>query len=159
MKKWKARIKESLTDLPQFVLAWITQVMAFLGGAFAVATFLGDWLDTALGWIPWEWVPVALLFAITMGVLLDLLWDALPERIALWGAFAAPSVAAAVPGNLGDSVQGWADDLKGALRDGLTEWFGDQPAIGLTVICLIGVVLGAKYALPKKALSKKTAGA
>lgn len=150
MKTWMGRIKGSLSDLPRFVLAWISQVLAFLGGAFAVATFLGDALDTALGWIPWEWVPAALLFGITLGVLLDLLWDALPERIALWGAFAAPSVAAAVPGKFGETVQGWGDDLKGALEDGFVDWFGDQPAIGLTVICLIGVVLGAKYALPKQ---------
>lgn len=151
MKKWKGRIKASLSDLPVFVLAWAAQVMAFLGGSFAAATIIGDTLRDVLGWIPdnWGWMTAALLFLVTLGVALDLLWDALPERIALWGGFAAPLLASAVPNKFGDTVTGWADSLEGSLEGEIAEWFGGMPALGLTVVCLIGVVLTAKYALPK----------
>lgn len=160
MKKWKGRIKNSLSDMPVFVLAWIAQVLAFLGGSFAAATFLGDTARKVLGWLPdgWGWIPAAMLFLITVSVILDLLWDLLPERIALWGGFAAPMLASAVPNKFGDTVTGWADSLEGSLEGEIAEWFGGMPALGLTVVCLIGVVLTAKYALPKSGGRQSLAG-
>ncbi|MEU1761654.1 hypothetical protein [Micromonospora sp. NPDC005652] len=149
MSKWKGRIKGSLSDLFGFVLAWIAQVFAFLGGAFAAETILGDAIESVLEFIPWGWVPVALVFAAGVSVLLDLLWDLLPERLALWCSLALPSMATAVPGKFGDTVSDWANTLQGSLQGSLREWFGGQPALGLAVICVVMVVMTAKYALPK----------
>lgn len=131
------------------ILAWTSLAIATIAGTFAVATFVGDIVRGVLGVFPWGWIPAGLLIAGLVTIVVDLIKDGEPNHPSLIALMLAPSVASAANGRFGDTVTGWANDLNGAVDDGLSEWFGTQSSLGITIICIVVALILANRVIKK----------
>lgn len=132
-------------------LAWLSLGIAAVGGTAAAGTFVGDWIDNLFGLLPWHWVPVLVLLGLALTTAIDLLIDGTPNQAAIYSVIFLPSVAAAAPGELGNTIGGWFDALMGWVNDGLVQWLGTDSAVGLSIACIGGAVLMARRVIRKSA--------
>lgn len=137
-------------------LAWANLAIALTGGALAVDTWVGQVAVWFIQVPPWEWFPPVLLAALVIAVGLDLFLDGVPNQMAIIGALAAPSVAAASPGKLGATVTEWAGSLLGWLDGELIGWLGTSSATGLAIGCIVASILMSRRVV-RKSKGKATA--
>ncbi|WP_030487254.1 hypothetical protein [Micromonospora chokoriensis] len=130
-------------------LAWLSFGIAFLGGAFGAETFVGDVIETVLEALPWSWLPILLLIVAVVGSLIDAFIDGTPNWFAVISAIVAPSIATAVDGKFGDTISSWADSSQVWVNEALTEWTGEQSAVGLTLACIVASLLMARRVIKK----------
>ncbi|MET9301799.1 hypothetical protein ABZX66_20995 [Micromonospora aurantiaca] len=135
------------------ILAWLSFGIAFLGGAFGAETFVGDVIETVLEALPWKWLPVLLLIVAFVGSLIDAFIDGIPNWFAVISAIVGPSIATAVDGRFGDTISGWADSAQEWVNAALTEWTGEQSAVGLTLACIVASLLMARRVIKKSSSS------
>lgn len=150
------------------VLAWLSFLIAFTGGAYASAMFLGSIVRTLIGWVPNSigpvtdigvWLPGLLLLAAVIGTGIDIFLDGVPNQFAVYSAIAAPTLASAVGGKLGDNVTKWAHTMQGHVGSGVVEWTGTASTVGLAILCIAASLLMAKRVIKKSAGSGAGAGA
>lgn len=129
-------------------LAWISFGFAIVGGAALASTVVGGFIRSALGIFP-DWVaPLAAAgAAVAMGI--DLFVDGEPNKIALYMAIALPSLAAAVPGKLGDTVSNLAGQALSSVNGGLTSWLGVTSSLAIAATCVVVSLLMARRVVTK----------
>jgi len=132
-------------------LAWASFVIALACGALLPGTFVGEWVVTVLGWLPWgATIPVIVLIVGWVGVFLDTYLDLEPNQLAVWGALLLPSVAGAVSGGMADWTQDIADTVLEAVDQSL---FAAAPeGLGSTALALatsVAAVLMAQRVVKK----------
>ncbi|MDM4721173.1 hypothetical protein QTQ03_28045 [Micromonospora sp. WMMA1363] len=135
-------------------LAWLSFGLAFVGGAFGAETFVGDGIEWVLEALPWAWLPVLLLIVAVVGTLIDSFVDGVPNWFAVGSALLAPSIATAVDGKFGDTISAWADGAQGWVNGLLTEWTGEQSAVGLTLACAVASLLMARRVIRKSSTAE-----
>lgn len=145
----KSKTMKSLRQKGVKTLAWLSFGLAFLGGAFGAETFVGDAIETVLEALPWAWLPVLLLIVAVVGTLIDSFIDGTPNWFAVGSALAAPSIATSVDGKFGDTISAWANSAQAWVNDLLTEWTGEQSAVGLTLACGVASLLMARRVIKK----------
>lgn len=131
-------------------LAWASFALAIAAGSLLAATFVGGVVDTVLGWVPWSWVPFAVLALLFVFVAIDLFSDFIPNRLALYCTMAMPSVARSVNGRLGDNIETWAGQVRAQLQGGVDDWLGTTSAIGLAV-----AASGCAWLVARRTMSAK----
>lgn len=132
-------------------LAWSSYTLAVVAGALLASTFIGGFVDNVLGFIPWDWIPVAILAALFVLTAIDLLMDGVPNRVAMYCTIAMPSVARAVSGSLGNNIESWAGTVRDQLQGNLSDLLGTTSAIGLAVAAGICAWLVARRTMRAKA--------
>ncbi|MCX5119198.1 hypothetical protein OG992_18595 [Micromonospora sp. NBC_00362] len=128
-------------------LAWASMGAALVGGPLIAGMFLGDGIDKVLTAIPWNWIPPVLLGIMFVVFWVDLLVDWEPNRKAIWMLLLSPSVARAVPGDLGENVTGWSGAVLDAVAQPLREWLGTGSPIALALFVSIAAVLMARRSI------------
>lgn len=132
-------------------LAWASFVIALADGAMLPATFVGDAVDTGLGWLPWgAIVPIIILVVGWGAVFLDTYLDLEPNQVAVIGALLLPSVAASLNGGLAD----WTEDVADKVLNAIDQWlFAAMPdglgSQALAVTIAVAVVLMAQRVVKK----------
>lgn len=129
-------------------LAWISFVLAAVGGAALAGTFLGDWISALLGFFP-DWVGILVLTGAFVALAIDLFVDGIPNQVALYTAMSLPAVARAVPGRLGDTVTDLSRQLLASLNGALGEWLGTTSTVGLAVVSVAVSLLMARRVIAK----------
>lgn len=129
-------------------LAWISFVLAVGGGAAAAATFIGGMVAGFIGFFP-GWVASLVLFVGFVAMVIDLLIDGIPNKLAIGMAIALPSVARAVPGKLGQTVTGLSNQLLNAINQLLGEWLGTTSALAVAASAIIAALLVARRVIVK----------
>ncbi len=131
-------------------LAWANLVIAIVGGAIAVDTWMGQVVAWTLANLtPWAWLAPVLLFAAVIGVGLDLFLDGVPNQVAIAGALLAPSLAGATPGKLGSTITEWSGALLAWMSGPLQQWVGTSSSTGLAVGCIVAAILMARRVVKK----------
>ncbi|MFG1846799.1 hypothetical protein [Micromonospora carbonacea] len=126
-------IKSTIRPKGVKALAWTSFGTAFVGGPLVAGMFVGDAINTVLEAIPWGWIPPAVLFLLAVIFVRDLVVDWEPNRQAIWSLLLAPSVARAVPGELGDRIDEWTSAALNVISGPLREWLGTGSPIALAV--------------------------
>lgn len=116
--------KVSASDKVSNGLAWAAEIAAALGGICAVGTFLGDWTNTVLEWLPERWtlyVTIGLVVLMLGRVVFDLADDHVPDKLStIYLTLLWPSVVMSLTGDVGD----WFDTGIGAVH----KWLADHAA-------------------------------
>lgn len=129
-------------------LAWISYGLAVIGGAALTATFVGDWISGLLGIFP-GWVAIVGFTAGFVVMVVDLLVDGIPNRLALYTAITLPSLARAVPGRLSDSVTDLSTSALTQVNQALGVWLGTSSALGLAFATVVASLLVARRVVAK----------
>ncbi len=120
-------------------LAWISFALAAVGGAAVAATFLGGWIANVVGIFP-DFIAVLLFAGLLVGLAVDLFNDGVPNQLALYAVMVLPSLARSVPGQVGDSVSEFSNQILAQVSSGARQWLGVSAAIGIAAVA-IGVSL------------------
>lgn len=133
-------------------LAWLALACALVGGVTATASWLGTAVAAVVG-VFWWWVPLLLIVVVGLLAVCDLVIDGVPNRTAIYGVMAWPSLVLSVEGKLGRTLRGWIGEINGSLDRTIAAWITDTPrgsAAVLTAIAVMGisgaVVYAEKYA-------------
>jgi hypothetical protein len=129
-------------------LAWLAFALAIIGGVTATASWIGAAVAGAAGLFLW-WVPLALMVAVGLLVVGDVLGDGIPNRRAIYGVILWPSLMLSVEGKLGHTLQGWITKTNAYLDRSLGGWITDAPrgsAAVLTAIAVMTITFAVVYA-------------
>lgn len=129
-------------------LAWISFVLAAVGGAALASTFLGTWTAAFLNIFP-AWVAVLVLAAGVVGMAIDLFVDGIPNQMALYTAIALPTLARSTPGRLGNTVTDLSSRLLDSLQGALGTWLGTSSAMGMACVSVAVSLLMARRVVRK----------
>lgn len=129
-------------------LAWISFVLAAVGGAALAGTFLGGWVAGILGFFP-DWVGILALTGAFVALAIDLFVDGIPNQVALYTAMTLPALGRSVPGRLGDTVTDMSQQLLASLNGALGEWLGTTSTVGLAVVSVAVSLLMARRVVRK----------
>lgn len=132
------------------VLAWASFALGVAASPLLAGTFVGGIVDNLLGILP-SWVALLALVAIVVMTAIDLGMDGVPNRVALYCAMAACSVARSVQGQLGDSVERWSNALLTQVRGPLSSWLGTSSALALALAAGLAAWLVARRTMAAKA--------
>ena len=141
-------------------LAWLAFGCAFVGGVTATASWLGATVAAVVGAF-WWWVPLVLIVVVGMLVMFDLVIDGIPNRTAIYGVMAWPSLVLSVEGKLGRNLRGWIGEINSSLDRTIAAWITDAPrgsAAVLTAIAVMAVSAAVVYAekYAKRATTRST---
>ena len=155
----KSRAVKSVQEKGTVVLAWLSLLTAFAGGAFATAMFIGSIIRELVRWLPdsWGWMPGMLLVVMVFGTGIDIFLDLTPNYFAVYSAIFAASVASAVPGKLGDKVTELAVLMRGNVDSGLQEWVGTASTVGLAVTGIAVSLLMARRVVKRSGAASASA--
>jgi hypothetical protein len=136
-------------------MAWLSFLLAIVGGAALTATFVSSWAVAIVGWIPGHTYThaIALIVLVVEVVLLirDIWMDGEPNHVALWVAITAPTVARMVSGKLAAKVSHLSHQLLEQLNPTLTGWLGTTAALAIA-----GATIAAAMVLAQRAVSRGT---
>lgn len=121
------------------ILAWISWVVAVAGGAAIAVTFIGGLVAGAIGILP-SWIAIVAFTLGVVGMILDLVVDGVPNRLAIWMAILLPSVARSVPGKLGASVTHASGQIFSSMNHSLGAWVGTTSTLAVAA-SLVGIAL------------------
>ncbi len=114
------------------VAAWASFGLAVAASPLLAGTFVGGIVDNLLGILP-AFVPLVVFVVMIVSTAVDLGVDGVPNRVALYCAMLACSVARSVQGRLGDSVERWANALLDQIRGPLGDLLGTGSALTLAL--------------------------
>jgi hypothetical protein len=129
-------------------LAWISFGLAVVAGAAAAGTFIGGMIAGVVGFFP-GWVGALLCAGLIIGIAIDVFIDSEPNRVALFGMMLLPSLARAVPGQLGDTVTNAATTLLVQVQSALGQWLGLTTAVGIALGSAAIALLMARRVIAK----------
>jgi len=144
IKKVRAWIKKVMP-----YLAWASFTLALVGGSLLPATDLGRGIAHFVSTITWTWLPPVFFVGSVMGLLFDILRDLIPNRIAVYAASTAPTVASAIHGYAATWVTDFADWVASWTTGYLTKVSGIDTANGVAVLALVlAAVIAGKVTKP-----------
>ncbi len=154
------QIKSATTTKAKNGLAWLSFILAAIGGVTATASWVGDMVSGVVS-IFWWWAPFALIAIVGLIIVGDVLSDGIPNRTAVYGAILWPSFVLSVEGKLGRLFDGWITDLNRYLDGKIAEYITDVPrgsaglmtAISVTAIAF-AIVHSHRYAKKAKKAKK-----
>jgi hypothetical protein len=155
MANIKAQVRKRTVPL----MAWISFGSAVCGGVLAVGMWIGATVDAIVSPIPWPWLPAVATLGLLVAIVRDLLIDGEPNKIAVYGAIALPSLAAGAAGKLGDSIRTWSSAILDWVNTWGPEWLGTASAPALALAFIVTAILLAQRAVKKGKGSKATATA
>lgn len=154
MSNVKAQVRKKTVP----IMAWISFGSAVCGGVLAVGMWIGSAMRAILGPIPWAWLPAVAALGLLVAIVRDFLMDGEPNKIAVYGAIALPSLAAGATGKLGDSIHDWSAAILTWVNTWGPAWLGTSSAAGLTIGFIVTAILLAQRTV-KKGKGKSTAKA
>lgn len=155
MNKFRARIAGGLP-----YLAWASFLFALTGGALLPGTPVGEGLSDFVKSVTWTWLPVAALVVGVAGAAIDIIRDLIPDRIAVYTAALAPTVAGAIDGELADKVVGFGEWAVGHIGGPLERWTGlVEPAHVAIVALLLAWTIARRVVKDGKAIRAPHGGA
>lgn len=125
-------------------LAWASFGLATIGGALLPGTKVGKTLIEILDSFTWPVVPAIVLAALTVGVVLDIVRDLIPDRVAIYAAALGPTLAASVTGGIAEKITEWSAGLADWATGWLTEQSGIDTASGISALSLVLAYVIAK---------------
>ena len=150
MSSIKAQVRKKTVP----AMAWVSFGAAVLAGALAPGMWIGTVVREVLGISPWSWLPLVALLGVVTLMVRDFAIDGEPNKLAVYGAIAAPSMAVGAGGELSARIGELSSQILSACYGWLATWSGTTNATGLTMACLTVAVLLAQRTVKK---SKKTA--
>ena len=132
-------------------LAWASFVIAVAAGALLPGTFIGDWVRTAFGWLPWgPVIPIIVLIVGVVAAFLDCYLDLEPNQVAVYAALLLPTIASTISGGLAGGVR----NLANTVLDAVDQWlFKASPdglgSSALAIATAFAVVLMANRVVKK----------
>lgn len=130
------------------VLAWISYILAVIGGAAITDTFIGRFVTGVVEFFP-SWLAIVAFAGGFVAMAVDLLVDGIPNRLAVYLGMVLPPVAAAVPGKLGDTVVSLSHSILAAVDGGMQSWLGVSSALGLAATSVVVSLLVARRVVAK----------
>jgi hypothetical protein len=130
------------------ILAWISYGLAVAGGASVAATFVGGLISGFVGLFP-GWVAIVVFLAGFVAMVIDLLVDGVPNRLAIWMGIVLPSLARAVPGKLSQTVTDLSGQLLGQINQWLGVWLGTTSSLGVAAAAVVASLLVARRVVAK----------
>lgn len=118
-------------------LAWASFILALTGGTILPGTPFGKAVIRSIDSFAWDWLPAVVFCAGIVGVILDLRRDLIPDRVAVYFAGIAPTVAGAVSGKLADKVTDFGDWVAGWSTGWLVEWSGIVKPAHIAILCMV----------------------
>lgn len=134
------------------VAAWASFALAVAASPLLAGTFVGGIVDNVLGVLP-AVVPLVVFVVMIVSTAVDLGVDGVPNRVALYCAMLACSVARSVQGRLGDSVERWANALLDQIRGPLGDLLGTGSALALAL-----AAAAAAYIVARRTMAAKSSG-
>jgi hypothetical protein len=134
------RIVRGVIENPLAALAFIA---AGLGGFAVSDTWIGHLIGNIVNIGP-IYLPHVLFGAAVFTIACDLFRDGIPERLAIYLALVAPSLAMAIPedAKLHTLLGGWITDLNDWLDRALGPWFvGDAKNVTLTIVGMMSIAI------------------
>ncbi len=142
-----------------YILGWLSFVIAFVGGAYAAESWIGDIIAWIAGLLPWWWVPNALLGVGFVFVARDLLQDLTPNQACLTFAIVAPSVATASSNStLASRITDWSNAMQAGVGGQLGSFFGNLGASGMAILAILLALLIGKSVLAKQSAAAGRSG-
>jgi len=132
VKKVRAWIKKVMP-----YLAWASLTFALVGGSLLPATGLGKMVAHLISTIVWSWLPPVFFIGAVIGLLFDILRDLIPNRVAIYAACVAPTVASAIHGYAATWVTDFADWVASLTTDRLTKVSGIDTTAGVALLALV----------------------
>lgn len=121
------------------VLGWISYGSGAIGGSALAATFVGTifgWFGSLGAWAQGAaTISMVLLFA---AMVIDLLIDGTPNRLAIWAVILLPSLAQAVGGAFAAGLRQAGDRLTAEITARTAGWFGQSSVF---VIAVLGIAI------------------
>jgi hypothetical protein len=151
------RILNKLTGL----IAWVSFILAVVGGLAATGSFIGTIIVKIVQIGPWV-LPFPLIGVGLLLILGDIIFDGIPNRMAVYLAIVWPSFFLAIPdGKARQKMSGWIDDLNHWLDKHIAVWIGHGGANAVmtatAVTCIaMSIVWAHRYAQGKKSSRSST---
>lgn len=156
-----ANVKSEVRKKTVPIMAWVSFGTAVCGGVLAAGMWIGEAMHAILSPIPWPWLPAVATLGLLVAIVRDFLMDGEPNKVAVYGAIALPSLAAGAAGKLGDSIRDWASAILGWVNSWGPEWLGTSSGVGLALAFIVTAILLAQRTVkkPGKGAGKATATA
>jgi hypothetical protein len=143
------KLNVKTTDSATNGLAWLSFALAVIGGIAATPTWIGSLISAIAGIGP-SWVAFVLIVLVLLAVIRDIVRDGIPNRVAIYGAIAWPSLWLAIEGRLGKNLRGGIKAFNEFLDRNFAEWITDTPqgssAAVLTIIAATTIAFALFYA-------------
>lgn len=149
VSRMRARIAEYLP-----YLAWVSFVLALTGGVLLPGTKFGNELSGWVESVTWPVVPALVLCVLVFGAGYDILRDAIPDRMAVYTAAVAPTIAGSVDGGIADAVGDFSNWVAGWSVDHLEKLTALYSQGALSLFCL-----GMALVIAQRTMKDKRAGA
>lgn len=154
-----ANIKAQVRKRTMPIMAWVSFGSGGCGGMLATGMWIGEAVHAVLSPIPWPWLPAVATLGLLVVIVRDFLIDGEPNKIAVYGAIALPSLAASATGKLGDSIHTWTSVILDWVNSWGPQWLGTSSATALTLAFIVTAILLAQRAVKKGKGGKATATA
>lgn len=132
------------------ILGWVSLALAAIGGAYAAESWIGDTVETVVGFGPWNWLPNLLLAVALLATFIDLIADLTPNFPALGSFILAPSIATAADGGIATWVTERSNDLQQGIGGDIAGWVGSASATALALVCIVSALLIGRRVLRKQ---------
>jgi hypothetical protein len=130
------------------ILAWISYLLAVVGGAALANTVVGQLIGGIIGWFP-PWVAQVGFAGGVTAMAVDLICDGIPNRLAVWMGILLPSLATSIEGKLGTTVTNISAQMLGQIDGGLRSWLGTSSALGIAACAVVISLLVARRVIHK----------
>jgi hypothetical protein len=137
-------------DASTYILGWIAQAVAIIGGVYAARSWPGNTIRWTLELIPWTWVIPTALFIGFVAWAIDIINDLTPNQVAITYGFLGPILATGTNGTLASRIRDWSQMLQDSLGDKIGQWAGNPGAGAMAIICIASAVLIGRRVLAKQ---------
>lgn len=135
-------------------LAWASFVLALTGGTILPGTPIGKGVIRFIDSFAWDWLPAIAFSAAIVGVLLDLRRDLIPDRVAVYCAALAPTLAGGINGKLAKNVTEFGEWVSSWSLKPLEEWSGIVKPAHIAILCMV-----LAYVIAKRVMKDRQGGA
>jgi hypothetical protein len=151
-------LRDKISAMSGWALAWLSLASALVGGAAASACWVGGLIKGVAGMLPFHiGLTVAVILAIA-GVC-DLLNDLFPNRFAVYAAIFLPSLFLLVGGSIGAKVHGWSDAINAWSHQNMGALLGEGSATAVATLFITGAVVLSNKVVAKSRASAARTGA
>lgn len=141
-------------DASTYILGWIAQIVAFVGGAYATNSWPGQTIRWVFELIPWSGFIPAVLIIWTVAWGIDIVNDLTPNQVAITYGFMGPILAVGLSGTLPQRITQWSNALQAGVGGKISGLAGNLGAGTLAIICIVIAVIVGRRVLAKQSAGK-----
>jgi len=149
-------LRDKISAMSGFALAWLSLASALVGGAAASACWVGGLIKGIAGAFPFHIGLTAAVILVIAGIC-DLLNDMVPNRFAVYAAIFLPSLFLLVHGKVGAMVHGWSDAINAWSHQNMGTLLGEGSATAVATLCITGAVMLSNKVVAKTRASNAAA--